>query len=211
MHPSSKWRKQERPVAKGLWGPRGARAGMGLKAVKEESCPGLSVSQGSPVFVGGASCAGLTVADPPASTPRSLAAQDSLTCVRRMTSCSHITGQQQLDFQGWAGMADISPLPTLRCRPLCFKLLLLGSDVPTGMATVNWEKEHLWSWSWYPPTSQGPQISLCSHVSLGGTHHNGFCWHFWTLNNKQYLEVILQGIVCWRSLPHSGVSSYLLS
>lgn len=24
QRPSSKWRKQERPVAKGLWGPRGA-------------------------------------------------------------------------------------------------------------------------------------------------------------------------------------------
>ena len=172
MHaPLFKVAETRKTSSEGSVGSQGCRAGMSLKAVKEESCPGFSVSQGSPVFVGGTSCADLTVADPPASTPRSLAAQDSLTCVRRMTSCFCITGQQQLNFQSWAGMANISPLPALRCRPLCFKLLLLGSDIPMGMATVNWEKEHLWSWSWYSPTSQGPQTSLCSHVSLGGTRH----------------------------------------
>lgn len=44
--------------------------------------------QGSSVFLGGAGCAGLHVADPSISAPRGLAAENSLPCARRIITCS---------------------------------------------------------------------------------------------------------------------------
>lgn len=66
----------------------------------KRSHPGLLVFQGSSVFLGGSGCARLSAADPPASTPRSLGAEDSLPCARRMTRHSCVTGSRQVGFGG---------------------------------------------------------------------------------------------------------------
>ncbi|XP_064438277.1 radical S-adenosyl methionine domain-containing protein 1, mitochondrial isoform X5 [Mirounga angustirostris] len=57
--------------------------------------------QGSSVFLGGSGCAGLSVADPPASTPRGLAAENPLPCARRMTRRSCVPGPCQALHPTW--------------------------------------------------------------------------------------------------------------
>ncbi|XP_064438284.1 radical S-adenosyl methionine domain-containing protein 1, mitochondrial isoform X11 [Mirounga angustirostris] len=56
---------------------------------------------GSSVFLGGSGCAGLSVADPPASTPRGLAAENPLPCARRMTRRSCVPGPCQALHPTW--------------------------------------------------------------------------------------------------------------
>lgn len=133
--------------------------------VELESYPDLSVFQGSPVFLGGPSCAGLPVIDPPTSTPRGLAAQAFLTRVRRMTRHPCIMRKHQLDLEGWARWWASAG----RCH-LCSEVLLLGSDTPMGMDVVSWMDGCLCSGDWYP--SQHPRSHRSASVPcLGCPHH----------------------------------------
>lgn len=59
-------------MEKGVWAARGGQEWAFV--VKIESRPYLLVFQGSPLFLGGSSRAGLPVTDPSTSAPRGLAA-----------------------------------------------------------------------------------------------------------------------------------------
>ncbi|XP_006166261.1 radical S-adenosyl methionine domain-containing protein 1, mitochondrial isoform X2 [Tupaia chinensis] len=83
------------PVGR-VWSKQGGEGAAG-------SGPVAAGSQGSSVFLEWSCCAGLSIVDPPASTPRGLASDIPLPCARRMmTRWSCIPGQCQLGFGGLA-------------------------------------------------------------------------------------------------------------
>lgn len=76
-------------------------------------------------------------------------------------------------------------------------MALLGSDIPMGMAPVNWERGHLWSRNWYPHSIPGvTDQRVFSDWDVLITH-----WPLSALldtQTKHYLEVTLQETVSIR-------------
>lgn len=89
---------------------------------------GLLVFQGSSVFLGRSGCARLSVADPPASTPRRLAAESPFSCARRMTKRSCVPVPCQVGFGGWTDALHWQVPFQLQSLP--------GLGIPRGMAKV---------------------------------------------------------------------------
>lgn len=121
------------------------------------SHPGLLLFQGSSVFLGGSGCARLSVADPPASTPRGLATENPLPCARRMTRRSCVPGPGQVVF---GGRTD-----TLHWQVLSQCWSLPGLGIPRGMAIARCMGGYFWFGNWHQVSSARDGVMVSGSAS----------------------------------------------